>query len=97
MLLTLAVVAGIVALNQRGDARDAARVADAQRLGVEALGEERLDEALLLARAAVELHESPATLGNLLSVRLQRAPPAAIGVVNNGWGMFGAPSARTGS
>ena len=89
VLLALAVVAGIAALNQRGDARDAARVADAQRLGVEALGEARLDEALLLARAAVELDESPATLGNLLSV-LQRAPPAAIGVVDNGWGMFGA-------
>ena len=36
-LLALALVAGVVALNQRGEARDAARAADAQRLGVEAL------------------------------------------------------------
>ena len=36
-LLALALVAGIVALNQRGEARDAALAADAQRLGAEAL------------------------------------------------------------
>jgi WD40 repeat protein len=87
-LLALAVVAGIVALNQRGEARDAARVADAQRLGVEALGEERLDRALLLTRAAVELDESPATRSNLLSVLMRNM--ATLGVVDYGWGMFGA-------
>jgi WD40 repeat protein/DNA-binding SARP family transcriptional activator len=87
-LLALALVAGIVALNQRGEARDAARAADAQRLGAEALSSERLDEALLLQRAAVELDESPATRGNLLSVLLRA--PAAIGVVNHGWPMYGA-------
>jgi WD40 repeat protein/DNA-binding SARP family transcriptional activator len=86
--LALALVAGIVALNQRGEARGAARVADAQRLGVEALGQERLDEALLLTRAAVELDESPATLGSLLSVLLRNS--AAIGVLNYGWPMYGA-------
>ena len=53
-LLALAVVAGVVALNQRGEARDAALAADAQRLGVEALNQERLDQALLFARAAVD-------------------------------------------
>ena len=47
-LLALAIVAGVVALNQRGEARDAAVTADAQRLGVEALGTERVDEAVLL-------------------------------------------------
>jgi WD40 repeat protein/DNA-binding SARP family transcriptional activator len=88
VLLALAVVAGIVALNQRGEARDAARVADAQRLGTEALGQERLDEALLLTSAAVELDESPATLGSMLSVLLRY--PAAIGVLNYGWPMYGA-------
>ncbi len=87
-LLALAVVTGIVALNQRGEARDAARAADAQRLGTEALGQERVDEALLLTRAAVELDESPATLGSLLSVLLRN--PAAIGVLNYGWPMYGA-------
>jgi WD40 repeat protein/DNA-binding SARP family transcriptional activator len=87
-LLALALVAGVVALNQRGEARDAARAADAQRLSVEALSTERLDEALLLQSAAVKLDESPATRGNLLSVLLRA--PAAIGVLNHGWPMFGA-------
>jgi WD40 repeat protein/DNA-binding SARP family transcriptional activator len=86
-LLALALVAGIVALNQRGEARDAARVADAQRLGVEALGEERLDQALLGTRTAVELDESPATLGNMLSVLLRN--PAALGVIDFGWRVYG--------
>jgi WD40 repeat protein/DNA-binding SARP family transcriptional activator len=87
-LLAVAVVAGIVALNQRGEARDAARIADAQRLGVEALGEERLDRALLLSRAAVELDESSATQSNLLSVLMRN--PATLGIVDYGWGMYGA-------
>jgi WD40 repeat protein/DNA-binding SARP family transcriptional activator len=87
-LLALALVAGVVALNQRGEARDAALAADAQRLGAEALNEERLDQALLLTRAAVELDESPATRSNLLSVLLRN--PAALGVVDYGWRMFAA-------
>ena len=81
-------MAGVVALNQRGEARDAARVADAQRLGVEALGEDRLDQALLRTRTAVELDESPATLGNMLSVLLRN--PAALGVIDYGWMVYGA-------
>ncbi|MGH2716372.1 MAG: hypothetical protein ACRDM7_21305, partial [Thermoleophilaceae bacterium] len=87
-LLALAVVAGVVALNQRGEARDAALTADAQRLGAEALNEERLDRALLLTRAAVALDESTATRSNLLSVLLRN--PAALGVVDYGWRMFAA-------
>ncbi len=87
-LLALAIVAGVVALNQRGEARDAAVTADAQRLGVEALGTERVDEAVLLTRAAVELDESPATRGTMLSALLRA--PAAVGVVNLGWPIYGA-------
>ena len=87
-LLVLALVAGVVALNQRGEARDAALSADAQRLGTEALGQDRFDEALRLTSAAVELDDSLATHGNLLSV-LQREP-AALGVINYGWRMYGA-------
>ena len=87
-LLALAVVAGVVALNQRGEARDAARTADAQRLGVEALNQDRLDQALLTASAAVALDESPATQSNLLSV-LQRNP-ATLGAVDHDFGIFGA-------
>ena len=94
-LLALALVAGVVALNQRGEARDAALTADAQRLGAEALNQERLDEALRLTRAAVELDDSPATRGNLLSVLLRA--PAAVGVVDHGWPMYGAAVSPTGA
>ena len=83
-LLALAVVAGAIAVSQRGQAREAAVAADAQRVGAEALGREHLDQALLLARAGVELHDSAATRGNLLSVLMRN--PAAIGVLpGDGW------------
>jgi WD40 repeat protein/DNA-binding SARP family transcriptional activator len=88
VLLALALGAGVIALNQRGEARDAALTADAQRLGVEALNQERLDQALLFARAAVELDETPATQSSLLSV-LQRSP-ATLGAVDHDWGIYGA-------
>ena len=80
-LLVLALVAGVVALNQRGDARAAAVSADAQRLGAEALTQERFDTALLLARTGVALDETPATQGNLLSVLMRT--PAALGIVDS--------------
>jgi WD40 repeat protein/DNA-binding SARP family transcriptional activator len=78
-LLALAAVTGVVALNQRGQARDAALVADAQRLGAQALAEDDLDRSLLLARQGVALHDSPLTQGNLLAALLKS--PAALGVV----------------
>jgi WD40 repeat protein len=88
LLLALAVWAGIVALNQRGEARTAALAADAQRLGMEALNEDRLDAALLSARAAVEIDESPATQGSLLSVLLRN--PATLGIVDHTFMIYGA-------
>jgi len=78
-LLLLAVLAGAVALSQRGEARDAAQAADAQRLGAQALIDDHLEHALLLARAGVALDDSPATRSSLLAV-LQRSP-AALGVL----------------
>jgi WD40 repeat protein/DNA-binding SARP family transcriptional activator len=78
-LLVVAVAGGLVALDQRGSARDQARVAEAQRLGVQALSEPRLDRSLLLARQGVELDDSLATRGNLLEALLRS--PAAIGVM----------------
>jgi WD40 repeat protein/DNA-binding SARP family transcriptional activator len=87
VLLALALVAGVVALSQRGEARDAALVADAQRLGAQALTTERLDQALLLARAGVALDDSTPTESNLLSV-LTRTP-AALGVLSaTGWSLY---------
>ena len=94
-LLGVALAAGVVALNQRGEARDAAVAADAQRLGLESLSQEQLDRALLLQRASVQLDESPATLGNLLSVLMRT--PAAIGVVNLGWPIYGTAISPDGS
>ena len=86
-LLALALVAGVVALNQRGEARDAALAADAQRLSAESLTRSSAStRRCCFTRAAVELDESPATRGNLLSVLLRA--PAAIGVVNHGWPML---------
>ena len=78
--LAAAVVAGAVALDQRTDARDAATVADAQRLGTQALTDDRLDRALLLARAGVELDDSVVTRGNLLRT-LERVRPGSLGVL----------------
>ena len=78
-LLAVAVVGAAVALDQRGSARTEARVAEAQRLGVQALSEPRLDRSLLLARQGVALDQSPATRGYLSDALLRS--PAAIRVM----------------
>ena len=79
MLLAAAVVAGVIALSERQGARSAATVADARRLGAQALSEERLDQALRLATAGVALDDSVATRSSLLSTLLRN--PAAIRVL----------------
>ena len=78
-LLVLAVVAGLVALEQRGSARDEATAADAQQLGARALLDDRIDRSLLLARQGVALDDTQRTRANLLGALLQS--PAAIGIV----------------
>jgi DNA-binding SARP family transcriptional activator/WD40 repeat protein len=78
-LLVLAVMAGLVALDQRGNARGEAVAADAQRLGAQALVEDDLDRSLLLARQGVALADTVQTRGNLLAALLRS--PAAIGVL----------------
>ena len=86
-LLVLAVVAGVVALSQRSDARDAALTADAQRLGAQALTDDRLDRAALLALAGVHLDDSPPTRSSLLAVLLRK--PAALGELRgDGWPLY---------
>jgi WD40 repeat protein/DNA-binding SARP family transcriptional activator len=78
-LLAVAVAGAIVALEQRSSARNQARVAEAGRLGVQALTERRLDRSLLLARQGVELDDSPTARSNLLEALLRS--PAAIRVM----------------
>ena len=67
VLLAAAVAGGILALVQRGEARDAETAQLAQRLGAQALVEEDLDRALLLARQAVAIDDSPQTRSSLLA------------------------------
>ena len=79
-LLAVAVVGGVVALDQRSSARNEARVAEAQRLGVQALSEPRLDRSLLLARQGIAIDQSPVTRGYLFDALLRS--PAAIRVID---------------
>jgi WD40 repeat protein/DNA-binding SARP family transcriptional activator len=79
VLLVVAVIAGVVALEQRGSAREQAVAADAQRLGARALVEDDLARALLLARQGVALDDSVQTRSNLLAALLKS--PAALGVL----------------
>jgi DNA-binding SARP family transcriptional activator/WD40 repeat protein len=78
VLLAAAVVAGVIALSERQGARSAATVADAERLGAQALTE-NLDQALRLATAGVALDDSVHTRSSLLSTLLRN--PAAIRVL----------------
>jgi WD40 repeat protein len=78
-LLVLAVIAALVALDERGNARHQATAADAERLGAQALAQNDLDRSLLLARQGVALHDSLQTRGNLLAALLKS--PAADGVI----------------
>ena len=78
-LLVLAVIAGLVALEQRGTAHEQAVAAEAQRLGARALAEDDLDLGLLLARQGVALDDSVQTRGSLLAALLKS--PAALGVL----------------
>jgi WD40 repeat protein/DNA-binding SARP family transcriptional activator len=78
-LLVLSVIAGVFALEQRGNARDEATAAEAQGLGARALLDDQLDRSLLLARQGVALDDTVRTRGNLLGALLRS--PAAIGVI----------------
>jgi WD40 repeat protein len=77
VLLLLAVAAGIVALVKQHSAAADARVALARQLGAEAVSEQRIDLAMLLAREAVNLDRSPQTEGTLLATLLRS--PAVLG------------------
>jgi WD40 repeat protein/DNA-binding SARP family transcriptional activator len=74
VLLAAAVVAGVIAISERQGARSAATAEAAQRLGAQAITEDRLDRAALLASTGVALDDSPETRASLLST-LVRNPP----------------------
>ncbi len=78
-LLVMSTIAAALALEGRSRARAAARAADAQRLGAQALSAQPLDLSLLLAREGVALDDTPATRDNLLAVLRRR--PAAVAVM----------------
>jgi DNA-binding SARP family transcriptional activator/WD40 repeat protein len=75
VLTIAAALAAIVAIAQRHTAQTEARTALARQLGEEAVVEPRIDRALLLAREAVSLDQSPQTDGALLAT-LVRSPAA---------------------
>jgi WD40 repeat protein/DNA-binding SARP family transcriptional activator len=84
VLLVLTAVAGVVAVVGQRRASRNAQLADAatraalgRQLGAEALGEQRLDVASLLAREGVALDRSPQTEGTLLTTLLRS--PAVLG------------------
>ena len=79
IFLALALVAGGIALVQRGKAEVAATEANAQRLGAQAVSEDELDRSLLLARQGFEFHDSEDTRSTLLASILKA--PGAIGVL----------------
>jgi len=80
VLLAAAVAGGLLAVIQRGEARDAETAQLAQRLGAQALVEEDLDLSLLLARQAVAIADTAQTRGYLLKALLRA--PAAIGIMH---------------
>ena len=71
--LVFAVVAGAIAVNAARREERAAIVADARRLGAQALRTTEIDRSLLMAAAATRLDDSLDTRTNLTSV-LDRAP-----------------------
>ena len=79
IFLVIALVAGGIALLQRGKARRSAQVADAQRLGSQAVVQDELDTSLLLARQALAIDDSVHTRSTLLATLLKG--PGAIRVL----------------
>jgi WD40 repeat protein len=83
VLLLVAATATAVAVHQRGQARDAARAAEARRLGARAMTESTLDRSLLLAIEGVRTDPSPETKSDLLAALL-RSPHAIAQVRGDG-------------
>jgi WD40 repeat protein/energy-coupling factor transporter ATP-binding protein EcfA2 len=85
-VLVLALVAGGLALDQRGRAERQALVAESRRLGAQALVQSDLDRSLLLAAEAVRLDNSADTRSALASSLLRS--PQALRVLRGDGGRF---------
>ena len=72
-LLVVALVAGVVAVTSQQRAEQQSVIADARRLGAEALRAPTMDLSLLLAVAGTQLDDSPDTRNNLSAV-MDRSP-----------------------
>jgi DNA-binding SARP family transcriptional activator/WD40 repeat protein len=96
VLLVVAVVAAALARSGQDSARAQARAALARQLGAEAVGEPRLDLAMLMARGAVILDRSTQTEASLLATLL-RYPGviATIGLPQPATRITLAPDGRT--
>ena len=68
LLAVIALVVGLVAIRAAGRADDQATIAEARRVGAEALQEPAYDRALLLAVEGVHLSDSAETRDNLLDM-----------------------------
>ena len=77
LLLASSLVVGSLAIAQRNDAREVAAVADARRLASRSLVEEDAGLALVLAREAVHIYDSPETRSALFSTLIRT--PAIVG------------------
>ena len=82
VLLVVAIVAGLLAIDGRERANAESNVAEARRVAAQALVEWPFDRALLLAVEAVNLWDSPETRGNVLTT-IERSPRAT-GVIHSG-------------
>jgi hypothetical protein len=67
LLLLVAVVAGVLAIRQRDDARAQALTSDAERVGAQALSDPNVDHSLLLAVARVKLQDRFETRSDLFA------------------------------
>jgi WD40 repeat protein/DNA-binding SARP family transcriptional activator/energy-coupling factor transporter ATP-binding protein EcfA2 len=81
VLLVAAIIAGLLAVREADQADEAAVVADARRVGAQALATDHIERSLLLAVEGVRLDDSVDTRTNLLAA-LSRSPQL-IGSVRN--------------
>ena len=97
LVVLVSVAAGTAAIRQADRADRAATESDAGRVGAQGVLAGRPDTALLLAVAAMRLHDSPSTRADLLAV-LTRTPQLIGATHSSGGSYFGAeasPDGRT--